>query len=194
MDKIALILIIIVGILCLIGLFYWFFKKKLGLSLKLKLKTKPKQKKEKPQKEKPQKYTLKNFNLTLNQKFMYRRDLLFWKFLNTILPRTFVVVPKVAICTLIDPNGDKNLYNDLSGKTVDFVVFDEQDMRPILVVDLYDKSFNDDRLDEDDPQLYAVVTKLGLSVVHILMKAEFDRDAVKKQIYEKLNITIDKND
>lgn len=194
MEKIALVLIIIVGIICTFGLFYWFFKKKLGLSLKLKLKTKPKKKKEKPPKEKPKTQQLKNFNLTLTDKFMYRRDLLFWKFLNTILPRTFVVVPKVAICTLIDPNGDKNLYNDLSGKTVDFVVFDEQNMRPVLVVDLYDKSFNDDKLDEDDPQLYAVVTKLGLGIVHILMKAEFDREAVTKQIYQKLNITIDKND
>lgn len=184
-----LIIIIVAAVFCVIGFLYWFFKEKLGISLKS---TKPKKQKKQKQKqpEKKSLYEIKQFNLVLTDKFMYRKELLFWKYLNSILPRTFIVVPKVAIPALVNPDGDKNLYNDVVDKTLDMVIFDEQNMRPLLAIDIYDNSYNDDRMDEQDPKLYAIVTKLGLQVVHVLMKVDFDKEEIKRQIYQKLNIQI----
>ena len=190
--DILLIIIIVAAACCVISFFYWFFKKKLKISKKSTKPPKPKKQKKQKQKqlEKKSLYEIKKFNLVLTEKFMYRKELLFWKYLNSILPHTFVAVPKVAMASLVSTDGDKNLYNEIASKTLDIVVFDEQTMRPILVVDVYDNSYNDDCLEEQDPKLYEIVTKLGLKVVKVLMQLNLNKEEIKRQIYQKLNIQI----
>ena len=190
----ALIIVIIVAaVICVISFLYWLFKKKLGVAIKL-----PKIKKEKkPKQKQPERkslYEIKNFNLVLTDKFMYRKELLLWKYLNSILPRTFIVVPKVAIPALVNPDGDKNLYNDVIDKTIDLVVFDEQNMRPLLAIDIFDNTYGDERMDEQDPKLYAIITKLGLKIIHVHMKIDFNKEEIKRQVYKELNVQIDAKD
>ena len=125
---------------------------------------------------------------------MYRKELLFWKYLNSILPRTYIALPKVALVSIINPDGDKNLYNEVFDRTLDIVIFDEQQMRPVLAIDIYDNTYNDDKIEISDPKLFAVISKLGLKLQTILLKLDFDREEVKKQIYKQLNIQLEKED
>lgn len=191
-----LIIIIVAAVICVIGFLYWFFKKKLKISIKSTKTQKPKKQKKQKQKqpEKKSLYEIKKFNLVLTEKFMYRKELLFWKYINSILPHTFIAVPKVAMAAFVTTDGDKNLYNEVINKTLDIVIFDEQTMRPLLVVDVYDKSYDDDRMDEQEPKLFEIIKKLGLQVVHVFMKVDFDKEEAKRQIYQKLNIQIDNKD
>ncbi len=180
-------IIIIVGICLFLMLFGWLVK-----FIQQKKKTsipKVKKVKEKKVKHKKQETTVKNVHLTLQESFMIRKELLFWKYLNSILPRRFVVVPKVALNTLVVPDGDKTIFNLIADKSLDFVVFNEQNMRPILVIDIYDKSFNDENLEEQDPFLVEILGKLNLKVLHILVANDFDREETKKTIFKTLNIT-----
>lgn len=190
----ALIIVIIAAaVICVIAFLYWLFKKKLGVAIKL-----PKHKKEKkPKQKQPEKkslYEIKKFNLELTDKFMYRKELLLWRYMISILPRTFIVIPKVSIPSIVNPNGDKNLYNDVIDKTLDLVVFDEQNMRPLLAIDIFDNTYGDERMDEQDPKLYAIISKLGLKMVHVHMKLDFNKEEIKRQVYKELNIQLNEKD
>ena len=190
----ALIIVIVVAaVICVGAFFYWLFKKKLGVSIKL---PKPKKEKKKKQKqpEKKSLYEIKKFNLELTDKFMYRKELLLWRYMISILPRTFIVIPKVSIPSIVNPNGDKNLYNDVVDKTLDLVVFDEQNMRPLLAIDIFDNTYGDERMDDQDPKLYAIVTKLGLKILHVHMKLDLDKEEIRRQVYKELNIQMDNED
>ncbi len=180
--------IVIIILVCLILMFLgWLFK-----FIKNKKKTsipKIKKVKEKKVKQKKQETTIKNVHLTVQDTFMVRKELLFWKYLNSILPRRFVAVPKVALNTLVVPDGDKTIFNLVADKSLDFVIFSEQNMHPVLVIDIFDKSFNDENLEEQDPFLVEILSKLNLKVLHILVANDFDREEAKKAIFKALNIT-----
>ncbi len=180
-------IIIIVGVCFALMILGWLFK-----FIKNKKKTslpKVKKIKEKKVKHKKQETTVKNVHLVVQETFMVRKELLFWKYLNSILPRRFVAVPKVALNTLVVPDGDKTIFNLVADKSLDFVVFGEQSMHPVLVIDIYDKSFNDENLEEQDPFLVEILNKLNLKVLHILVANDFDREETKKIIFKALNIT-----
>ena len=119
---------------------------------------------------------------------MARKELLFWKYLNTILPREYIVVPKVAVNDLIEVEGDKSTYDRIASKTIDYVIFIEKTMYPALILDIYDKTYNDLKLEEQDPYITEVLTKMNLKVVEILVSSDFDREQTKEYIYSKLGL------
>ena len=120
--------------------------------------------------------------------YMARKELLFWKYLNTILPREYIVVPKVAVNDLIEVEGDKSTYDRIASKTIDYVIFIEKTMYPALILDIYDKTYNDLKLEEQDPYITEVLTKMNLKVVEILVSSDFDREQTKEYIYSKLGL------
>ncbi|MBQ3495046.1 MAG: DUF2726 domain-containing protein [Clostridia bacterium] len=178
--EIFIVIAVLLG-LCFVVFCYWLWSKKTKKAKKEKTK-KQKKVKEQP---KPQ---IKKLNMSLVDKFMYRKELLFWKYLVSILPKSYVCLPKVSLISIVSPDGDKNLYNEVIDRTLDIVIFDENTMHPVLTIDVYDNSYEDERIDERDPKLALILEKLELKVVYILMKLDFDREAAKRQIFEALNI------
>lgn len=143
----------------------------------------PKQKK--PKKSKKQVVT--NSHLQVCQTYMVKKEILFWKFLNLILPKEYIAVPKVALCNLLMPDGDKTTFNQVSNKCLDFVIFNATTMYPALVIDIYDNLLNT-KLDEFDPLLTEVLNNLNLKVVHIFLATDFNTENAKKDIYSALSI------
>lgn len=179
-------IIIIIAICILLLIVFWLYKK---------LKNRPKTNK-KPKEKKPKlaQTTFKNVNLTVNENYMVRKQVLFWKFLNLILPKEYIVVPKVALSDLLTPDGDKKIFNLIIDKTLDYVIFNEKTMYPALVIDIYDKLSGQANLSEQDPFLVNILNNLNLKVLHILVSANFDRENAKKEIYQALNINIQNDD
>ncbi len=122
----------------------------------------------------------------VNNVFMQRKEVLFWKYLNTILPKEYIVVPKVEVGNLVEVEGDKSVYNRIATKTMDYVIFNEKTMYPALILDIYDKTYNDLRLEEQDPYVTEIINKLGIKMMEILVSSDFDRDKTKNLILEKL--------
>ena len=122
----------------------------------------------------------------INNNFMLRKEVLFWKYLNTILPKEYIVVPKVEVGNLVEVEGDKTLLNRIATKTIDYVIFNEKTMYPVLILDIYDKTYNDLKLEEQDPYITEVINKLGLKYLEILVSSDFDRDKTRNLILEKL--------
>ena len=177
---------IIIGI-CLVALFfYWLYK---FIQKHSKSSSKPPKEKVKRLK-KEQQPVFNQSRYKVSQTYMIRKELLFWKYLNTILPREYIVVPKVAVNDLIEVEGDKSTYERISSKTIDYVIFNEKTMYPALVLDIYDKTYNDLKLEEQDPYITEVLKKMNLNFVEILVSTDFDREKTKELIFEKLGIKV----
>lgn len=185
MDNGTFILIfcLIAVILMAIYLGYKLYKKTVKSNLKIK-KVKVKKQKIKAELD----LGVKDVNLAIIDKFMFRRDVIFWKYLNMILPKTRIACPKVCFAAILTPTGDKNTYNYLLDKFADFVIFDEQTMRPVLVIDLYDKTYIDDRLIDIHPLVHEVLKQIKLPLLEVHMSNDFDREQVKNKIFEALGI------
>lgn len=124
--------------------------------------------------------------LEIKEKYMFQIEIKILDILNNIDSKKYIALPKVCMGSLLLPKGSKNVYNILSNKIVDFVMFDRQTMRPILVVDIFDNTFNDESLAEQDPNLTKVLSDLNLPVVSVLVKKVIDEQSFKNQIIEKL--------
>lgn len=126
--------------------------------------------------------------LQIKEKYMYQVELKVLDVLNSIQPKKYIALPKVCLGSMLLPKGAKNVYNLLASKTLDYVVFEKQTMKPVLVVDIYDNTFNDEALAEQDPNLTKVLSDLKLPVISILIKNTFDEGTFKEQIQKLLPI------
>ena len=176
------IIIAVCAVALFLGWLYKFIKKHSDPAT-----AKPKKPKEKKQKKEDQPL-FNQSKYKINQSYMIRKELLFWKYLNTILPREYIAVPKVAVNDLLEVEGDKSTYDRIASKTIDFVIFIEKTMYPALVIDIYDKTYNDLKLQEQDPYITEVLTKMKLNFVEILVSSDFDREQTKEYIYSKLGL------
>ena len=178
---------VIIVIICGVGLLCgWIYKK--YKKYKKDHIPKPKIKKQKKQKQTAE---IKNIPLTVITPFMERKEVLFWKYLHMILPKGMVAVPKVGLNTLVIPDGDRNIFNLVSDKALDFVIFSEDDMSVLLVIDIYDNSLSDRSLKEQDPYLANILSKLKIKVLQVLVSYDFDKIQTKKDIFKALDIKED---
>ncbi len=151
---------------------------------------KPKKEKKKKSKIAPKETVVKNVHITVKSPYMQRKEVLFWKYLNIILPKHYIVIPKVSLVDLFIPDGDKSIFRLIADKTLDYVIFKEQDMSVALVLDIYDKSYGDEMLDEQDPFLLEILAKLNIKVLSILVANDFDRESCKDKIYSALGLNV----
>lgn len=161
-------ILIPVGILIAVGAYFLIFGKEIKLN---------KQKKKEETK-------LQNVAMLPKEKYMYRKEVEFYYFLQSILRADKLVFPKVGLENIFIPDGNKVAYNNISSKYVDFVIFEESTMTPILIVDVYDNSFNDEILDEQDPLTKKILEKIKIPMISILIKGNYDKEKIKEEIYK----------
>lgn len=177
MDVIFISIIAIIGLYIILK-FLAFLKKK-GL---LKFEKKPKQKKAK------QKTLYNPGTVTLVDKYMYRREVKALIALNRVLPKQYIALPKVGVANLVRPEGTRNLFNTVKDYFVDFVIFEEATMKPLLVVDVYDNSFEDELLKHRHPDLIEVFDSLKLNYIEIAVRGEIDLLVLKQTLDQALGI------
>lgn len=124
--------------------------------------------------------------LEIKEKFMFQIEIKVLEILNSIDSQKYLALPKVCIGSMILPKGSKNVYNLLSSKVLDYVIFDRQTMKPILVVDIFDNTFNDEALAEQDPNLTKILADLKLPVVSIMVKNTVNEQKFKQEVTKYL--------
>lgn len=124
--------------------------------------------------------------LCIKDKYMYQIELKILSVLNTVKPSAYVVLPKVPLRALLLPDKNKNTYNNLPDVLLDFVVFERQTMRPLLVIDVYDNSYHDEALEEQNPSLTKLLQSLSLPVFGVLVRPNMDFDAFKTTVLQQL--------
>lgn len=130
----------------------------------------------------------------IKEKYMFRQEVKMLRILNQILPSKYLTLPKVSLSCLLEPRGSKLVYNKLATTCVDFVVFEEATMAPVLIVDIYDNSFSDEALLEQEPFLNDILEKIKLPCLAYQLKGEINKDEVKKLIEKSLKLEEEKID
>ncbi len=180
---------VVIGLIALLGV-YLIYKAIVFLSKKGFFKFEKKQKKERIKKTEKHKKHLDNAGtVAIVDRYMYTREVNVLIALNKVLPKEFIALPKVGVANLVVPEGTRNLFNEIKEYFVDFVIFDEKTMKPVLVVDVYDNSFDDELLRHRHPDLIEVFEDLKLKLIEIVVRGDIDLAALKTKLFEQLGLT-----
>ncbi len=125
-------------------------------------------------------------NLRLNTQFMHQTEIDFMNALLKVLPRTCLILAKVPLRYLAVPTVG-NVSGDTFKKAVDFCIFNQTNMMPLLVIDLYDATFEKRGIDKQDADVDRVLKKIGLSTVTISTEKEYDKDKIRQAIISVLS-------
>mgnify|MGYP002575717231 FL=1 len=125
-------------------------------------------------------------HLELKPKYMVRKQLKFYYLLHKILPKEYIAFPNVGVDNLCAPLGNRVEYNKILSKYVDFVIFEEATMKPLLVIDVYDMSYGDEAISEFEPDVIKALEAIKLPLVQFMIKDEYDEADIKKKIMDVL--------
>ncbi|WP_083922069.1 DUF2726 domain-containing protein [Thermus igniterrae] len=107
----------------------------------------------------------------------------FWGVLQKVLPNEHLVWPKVRLLDLllVDGEGGQRLsaLNRVQAKHLDFLVVRARDARPILAIELDDRSHQRPDRQERDRFIDELMQKVGLPLVRIQARHAYAPEALK---------------
>lgn len=116
-------------------------------------------------------------------------ELNFYKVLKNVIPENQIICPKVrmqdVLWTKTYKIKDKQIFiNKVNRKHFDFVICDKNTFKPLMAVELDDKSHEEEERKERDEFVDALFTKsLGFRVVHIPVRYNYDTIELQKELY-----------
>jgi len=127
-------------------------------------------------------YKLTQSLLTSSEKALYVALLL-------AAGRRYIVFPKVRLadlCQDLDRWADTDAFNELSSKHVDFVLCDATTFRPVLAVELDDRSHPGANRRHRDAFVDGVFHTMGLGVYRQWVRRSYDPAAIARGIEDAL--------
>ncbi len=118
----------------------------------------------------------------------------FFDILGEILGNKYHIFTQVHLPTIIDHKivGQtwKAAFSHINGKSVDFVICDKVNIKPLLAIELDDKSH--DRLDriERDSEVERMLHEAGMPLLRFRNDGSFNKEEISRLIFEKLKILI----
>lgn len=106
--------------------------------------------------------------------------------INKILPKGFIVFPKVGVDLILAPVGNKSLYDSIRGKYLDLVIFEDITMKPRLAIDLHDGTIGDEELEVDSPEVVNALKVAELPLISFKIKTDYEIDEIKNPILKEL--------
>lgn len=127
--------------------------------------------------------------LSVKEKYMDIREVVFYEYLQRALPEGCVAFPRVGVDTIVQPKGSKNFYNAIMSKYVDYVVFIKKNMKPVLYVDLYDDSLSEQILKEEDKNVENAlkVVKLPKLAIKVSPDNQYDVEMMRYDIADAID-------
>lgn len=129
-------------------------------------------------------YKLKSSLLSPNELGVYKR-------IKQILPLGTVLIPQVHYIEILDlKDRDKQKFtakNKVDRKSIDFVIFDEEDLAPLLGIELDDRTHEwVDRIEKDNFE-NGVFNDVGLPLLRIRSSDTNNMENLKSLIQNKLS-------
>lgn len=163
--------------------FYIFVGIAAGVALAIKFFTNNSTEKEEVKKKSIYKYTRKDFLIS-------RPEHEFFDILVEILGSKYHIFTQVHLPTILDHKikGQtwKAAFSHINGKSVDFVICDKKYIKPLLAIELDDKSH--DRIDriERDSEVERMLEEAGMPLVRFGNNGSFNKEEINRLIVEKL--------
>jgi len=119
--------------------------------------------------------------------YLAPKEMVIYDILVSILPKEFVLFPRIGIEKLLKPKNSLVLFNAVKDKFVDMVVFKRNNMEPIMVVDIYDTSIAERSFQEFDKALTKTISAVNIPIWKIEIKDKYDKNQLLSSFLDKLN-------
>ncbi|HEY7624328.1 MAG TPA: DUF2726 domain-containing protein [Candidatus Limnocylindria bacterium] len=113
----------------------------------------------------------------------------FFTALQLAAGKRYLVFPKVRLldlCMGLDAWSDAVAFNHVSRKHVDFVLCDAQTLKPVLAVELDDRSHRSERARYRDSVKDQVLAALGLGIYRQWVRRSYDPAAIARGIEDAI--------
>jgi hypothetical protein len=123
--------------------------------------------------------------------FLSPAELPFYRVLVLVVDSRYVICPKVRLADLVHTveRNDRANMNRIIQKHVDFVLCEKESMKPILVIELDDKSHARADRRERDELVDAVFESAQLPLLHVRAVARYVPQDLRAQIEQALSST-----
>lgn len=163
MEFLLIIIVIAFGIL------FYFFKDKISIFLQQEEKTLP--------------FKRKDFLLNIPERK-------FFESLQQIIPAEYVVFPQIVLSNIVKVSSSRKEFwtyqNKINRKTIDFVIFEKQYLKPVIGIEYDGKTHNRKDRQERDEFVNRVLESAGIKSLHIKHQKNINFEEVKNKINELL--------
>lgn len=114
----------------------------------------------------------------------------FFESLQQIIPAEYVVFPQVVLSSIVKVNSSRKKFwtyqNKINRKTIDFVIFEKQYLKPIVAIEYDGKTHNRSDRQKRDKFVNRVLELVGIKSLHIKHQKNINFEEVKNKINELL--------
>ena len=128
-------------------------------------------------------------NVKLKETYCTEEEMIFLEALHKSLPRDCIAFPHVGVSKLLEPKGNLNDYKLVQDKFVDVCVFMRKDMKPILVIDLFQSSPIAQQLKKFDTNVSNVLKVVKIPVLHKEIKETYNTEELLLEVLNQLDGT-----
>ena len=120
--------------------------------------------------------------------YLWPKELEFYQMYSKILPKQYMIVPKVGVDKIVKPHGSLVMYNAIKSKYVDFCVFKISNMEPVAVIDCFYPSITDSTMKEMDKATKKSLEAMEIPVLQYeILDIPYDENQVIQRFYDALD-------
>ncbi len=166
MEILLIIIVVILGIL------FYFLKNKISIFLQPEEKVLP--------------FKRKDFLLNIPERQ-------FFEGLKQIIPAEYIVFPQIVLSNIIQVTSSRKEFwtyqNKINRKTIDFVIFEKQYLKPVIAIEYDGKTHNRSDRQERDDFVNMALESAGIKSLHVKHQKNINFEEVKNKINELLTPT-----
>ncbi len=114
----------------------------------------------------------------------------FFEGLQQVIPSGYVVFPQIVLSNIVKTNSSRKEFwtyqNKINRKTIDFVVFEEQYLKPVIAIEYNGKTHGRSDRKRRDEFVNKVLESAGIKSLRIEHRKDVDFEEVKNKINESL--------
>jgi very-short-patch-repair endonuclease len=115
----------------------------------------------------------------------------FFKIIENVVGFDYYIFPQVTLSDLffikIRREDYQKYYNKINRKSVDFVLVDKKNMKPVLAIELDDSSHNNKSRKKRDSFVEEIFKDAEMPLLRIKCRGNYNTEEVKKMINEEIN-------
>ncbi len=119
---------------------------------------------------------------------LWPKELEFYYMFRSILPKEFMIVPKLGIDEIVKPNGSKVLFNTVKEEHVDLCIVKVANMEPVAVLDTYYPSITDSTMQELPLPVKKALESVDIPVIkYEILDTPYDKDEILKKFLNAID-------
>ncbi len=122
----------------------------------------------------------------LKKCFMKTTEMTFLNNLSKILPSEFVAFPHVGVDNIVQPKGNKVLYNTILSQYLDVCVFLRKTMEPVLAIDLYEPSPVEQQMKQLHPNVVKALSTVKIPLLSYQLSEEYDLTELRTKVIDSM--------